>query len=72
MDTNSKTTITTNRSLVLTLIFEIEKMFWICMGIVAIIIAIEHLLRWRDRKLARARTMRWLAFQINQEKKSIL
>jgi hypothetical protein len=47
-------------------------MFWICMGIVAIIIAIEHLLRWRDRKLALARTMRWLAFQINQEKKSIL
>ena len=42
------------------------------MGIVAMIIAIEHLLRWRDRKLARARTMSWLAFQINQEKKSIL
>lgn len=44
-------------------------MFWICIAIVAIIIAIEQLLRWRDRKIARARTMRWLAFQINQEKK---
>ena len=41
-------------------------MFWICMGIVAIIIVIEHLLRRRDRRLAKERTARWLAFELRQ------
>lgn len=44
-------------------------MFWICMGIVTVIIVIEQLLRRRDRRLSRERTARWLAFELRQMNK---
>ena len=44
-------------------------MFWICMVMVAAIIAIEHLQRRRNRRLDDERVQRWLDFQAEQERK---